>query len=317
MRLEFRLLVIDDNPTSIEGAIRGLRTHLEGVGFVLNEQFADDFTDKGIRELSRHAGKNFDLVIIDYNLGGAGTDGADAAARMRRELPYTDIIFYSSDPAADLLGKLAAKHVAGVFVADRVGLDDELKGVTDTIIKKVVDLCHMRGSAMAEVADMDVLMEEVLERAFALENEKFKEVAKKTLDDLVSSAEQRVANLGPLVESSLILEVIRDTRFFSSMDRYKALRRLARLLPQQPTQALQTLASYDADIISKRNTLAHAKEEVRHDGTVHLRAIKKGQPPVFIDDAWMAEFRGKLLSHRVALTQVCAALCSHIDDTEP
>lgn len=47
MRLEFRLLVIDDNPTSIEGAIRGLRTHLEGVGFVLSEQFADDFTDKG------------------------------------------------------------------------------------------------------------------------------------------------------------------------------------------------------------------------------------------------------------------------------
>ena len=157
MRLIFRLLVVDDNPTSIESAVRGLNNHLQVVGFSLETSYADDLTDVGIRHLARHKGKDFDLVIIDFNLGGAGTDGADAAARMRRELPYTDIIFYSSDPAADLLGKLAAKQVAGVFVAGRLNLDDDLKGVADTIIKKVVDLCHMRGAAMAEVADMDVL----------------------------------------------------------------------------------------------------------------------------------------------------------------
>lgn len=317
MRLEFRLLVIDDNPTSIESAIRGLRAHLEAVGFVLKQTHAPDLSERGIRDLARHEGKNFDLVIVDFNLGGAGTDGAIAAARVRQELPYTDIIFYSSDPTADLLSQLASKRVAGVFVANRLNLDDELKGIADTVIKKVVDLCHMRGAAMAEVADMDVLIEEVLERAFSSANGKFQELAKRTLDELLESAHQRVADFQPLVRDALILEVILDSRLFGSMDRFKALRRLARLLPEQPTTAIQTLSTYDTDVLKNRNTLAHAREEESQDGTIHLRSIKRGQPPVVIDDAWMTDFRGKLLTHRSALVEVCAALVSHIDGLEP
>ena len=84
-------------------------------------------------------------------------------------------------------------------------------------------------------------------------------------------------------------------------------------MPQQPTQALQTLRTYDTDIIKNRNTLAHAKEEAQSDGTVHLRSIKRGQPPVEIDDAWMIDFRGKLRAHRAALAEICEALASHVD----
>jgi CheY-like chemotaxis protein len=274
-------------------------------------------SERGIRNFARLEGKNFDLVIVDYNLGREDTNGAVAASKIRGQLPYTDIIFYSTDQSANLLGELARQKVAGVFVAERFSLDDALKGVADTIIKKVVDLCHMRGAAMAEVADMDVLMEDILDRAFAVANNRFQVPAKRTLEKVMSSAKQRVTDLEPLVEQSLIIEVIKDSRLFTSMDRYRALCRLAKLLPLQPEQALKTLKTYDTDIIRKRNTLAHAKEETGHDGAVHLRSIKRGEPSIVIDDAWMVDFRGKLREHRAALTVVCDALASHIDLAEP
>ena len=157
-------------------------------------------------------------------------------------------------------------------------------------------------------------MEEVLEKAFTSTDPRFAALVQTTLDELMSSAQKRVSDLGPLVKGSLILQVVLDSRFFTSMDRYKAIRRLAKLLPNKPVQALQILRTYDADIIKSRNTLAHAKEEAGPDGTVYLRSMKKGQLPVVIDDAWMVDFRGKLRSQHTALLEVCRALTSHVDE---
>lgn len=313
MKLDFRLLVIDDEPGGVDAAVAGLGDFLSERGFSLNRKNADDLSEHGIRTLARNEGRDYDLVIIDYNLGQPDINGAAAAKRMRTQLPYTDIIFYSSDPSANLLFELAQQEVAGVFVAGRDSLGDMLNGVTDTIVGKAVDLNHMRGIAMAEVAEMDVLMEEILDRIFSLGHDSFDGVTQRTLTRVLESARASVTTLEPIVEGGAILDIIGDSRVFSSAQKYMAIRRVANSLTPKPQAALVTLNSYEADIITNRNTLAHAKEEIDGAGNVTLRSARRGEAGVVIDDAWMVDFRNKLHAHRAALVEVCEALGRHVD----
>lgn len=315
MRLEFRLLVVDDDPSSAQEAIGELSDFLEGRGFTLQTKVANDLSENGLRDLARSSGKDYNLVMVDYNLGRADINGATAAARMRRELLFTDMVFYSSAPSVDLLAELARSHVAGVFVANRETLGETLRGLADTVIGKAVDLSHMRGITMAEVADMDVEMEEILERVFSSSDECFSSKAKRTLKRLGESAADQKSKITQLVEKDAILEVVADSHLFSSMHKYRALVRVADCLAKKPVEALEVLRTYDADIIDSRNTLAHAKEESLGNGATSLRAVKKGQAAILIDDTWMADFRAKLRSHRAALRAVCAALGEHLDGT--
>ena len=126
----------------------------------------DDVTRLPSVDLEGREGKNYDLVMIDYNLGPTRT-GAEIARDIRSTLRYTDMVFYSSLPVRTLLSYLAEVGVSGVFAEERLNLGDALTALADTIIGKAVDLNHMRGIAMAEVAEMDVLMEETLKGAFA------------------------------------------------------------------------------------------------------------------------------------------------------
>jgi CheY-like chemotaxis protein len=311
VRLEFCLLVVDDHPDTVEDAIGELSDYLESKGFTLQTMVAPELSENALRDLARNSGKDFNLVMVDYNLGREDLNGAIAAARMRRELQFTDMIFYSSGPSVDLLAELAKQHVAGVFVADRQALGESLRGLAETVIGKAVDLSHLRGIAMAEVADMDVQMEEILEKVFSSADECFRAKAARTLRRLGENAEQHKSNIVSLVEKEAILEIVADPRLFPSMQKYHALMRVVDCLSTKPTEALGVLKSYEADVIVNRNTLAHAKED-RSGGESSLRAIKRGKPSIPIDDAWMADFRGRLRAQRAALSSVCEALGQHL-----
>lgn len=104
-----------------------------------------------------------------------------------------------------------------------------------------------------------------------------------------------------------------DPRLFPSSHKYRALIRLSDCLPEKPDEALKILQDYQADVIDKRNAMAHAKEERGEDGELSLRAIKRGKASTPIDEAWMADFRGTLRTQRDALGVVCNALRQHVD----
>ena len=257
----------------------------------------------------RLRGKNYDLVIVDYNLGRDDTDGAAAAHRLRRDLPYTDMIFYSSDPELNLYEKLAAQEIPGVFIARREGLGDALTGLADTVIGKAVDLNHMRGIAMAEVAEMDVLMEETLLSIFRYTDDRCIQGAMcRTIDKLKRNIKLNSEIIEKHSNRNDFSIIVRNSRLFSSANRYHAVRRVVKCLPRKPSEALGVLESYENDIIHNRNMLAHVKEESTEDGKVILRSIKKDEQEIIIDDSWMSDFRRKLQEHKFALTTVCESL---------
>ena len=298
--------------TSVDEAAGVLSDYLESKGFSLKRTNAEDLSEQGLRRFARRAGRDFDLVIVDYGLGN-GLSGAVAAGTLRSQLPYTDIIFYSSDNANELLKQLAEQSVAGIFVAIRTELGDALKGVAETIIAKAVDLNHMRGIAMSEVAEMDVMMEDLLTRVFSSGDARFQPKAQRTLDKLLVSSRHRVTVVEPMAQNGLILDAVSNADIFGSAHKYMAVCRIAKALDVKPDEALEYLKSYEVDVIKNRNTLAHAKEERDEDGQVTLRSIKKGENPIVIDDDWMVEFRGKLRDHRSALGVVCKSLDAYLD----
>ncbi|HBK07706.1 MAG TPA: hypothetical protein DDZ81_17945 [Acetobacteraceae bacterium] len=317
MKLEFQLLVVDDNPGSLYNTVELLRDHLKLNGFSLECRYASDLSEDGLKKLARDSGRNFDLVAVDFNLGRLDIDGAVAAARLRADLRYTDMVFYSSASTVNLLAELAKHEVPGVFVATRGDvLDEMLRGLADTVIGKAIDLNHMRGIAMAEVAEMDVRMEAVLEKVFASSEATLVQKGRDTLTKLLEGEEARIKGLRKIVSEGRILDVVIDGGLFSSMQRLKAINRVSKVLADKPADALKTFKDYDPDIIQNRNKLAHAAEVVAEDGTITLRAIKRGKKPVTIDDDWMKLFRSKLRTHKDALAIICGALSAHVDAIE-
>ena len=308
MTLDFVLLVIDDDPDPTREALQTLREHLDGLGFDLSVFLhSTDFSDATLTELSRAEGRNYDLVMIDYRLDPADQDGAAVARRLRTELPYTDMVFYSSDPAAALLAELANQRVDGVFVARRQELGDSLTGLADTVIRKTVDLTHMRGIAMAEVAEMDTLLEETLGRALESGPSSPRDTGKRAIAKLCKSMRKDADRLEQRVEAGQLVEVVSTGRLFGLERKFHLLLNIAQKLPDRPTE-LDVLATFKEDIIDRRNMLAHVKEESGDQGLKTLRSIKSGADDVVIDDEWMKEFRLLLKRHKPVLVALGAAL---------
>ena len=308
MKLEFKLLAVDDEPGSLHQFLEGLKDHLDGIGFELHVTTVEDFTQLSTVDLRGGGGKNYDLVMVDYNLGWIGTDGAEIAQQIRSTLRYTDMVFYSSQPVPILLSYLAAAEVSGVFAEERSNLGDALVALTDTIIGKAVDLNHMRGIAMAEVAEMDVLMEETLERTFAnATTECIQTAAARTFERLREAMSRTIESARERAEAEDIVGLVGDSLLFSSVHKFRALRRVAKCAQPEPSEELAELLSYESEVTRMRNVLAHAKESVDDDGNVVLESLK-GQEPITISDEWMADFRRDLRKHRGALSAVCARL---------
>ena len=310
MKLEFSLLIIDDMPSSISQAVGALQDYLDDNGFDLATEYLKDLSPNTINEFSLYGGKNYDLVVVDYNLGQSDFDGADVAFNLRRELQYTDMVFYSSDASVNLYARLVEANVVGVFVATRDDLDDALIGLADTVIGKAVDLNHMRGIAMAEIAEMDVIMEDALTDAFAAAGDALADTAQRTVDRVKDSIADSSNRVDELVKERGIVGLIRSARLFTSAQKYHAIRRLCRKVSPLPTSDLDVLASYQKDVVNNRNMLAHAKEIVVNGATTLQSATRDGSL-VPIDDAWMIEFRRKLRTQRYALEAVCAVVREH------
>jgi CheY-like chemotaxis protein len=305
VKLDFNLLVIDDDTEVLAlNAFRELEDFLKDKGFSLNPTRAPDFSPDAIELLARQGGAEFDLVIIDFMLGDEQSDGSFVAQRLRQQLRYTDIIFYSSTPPMQLLEALAKQGVAGAFVANRItDLGDVLVGVAQTIIGKAVDLTHMRGIALAAVADMNVILEDVLVRAFSSAHTNLPPTASRTLLKLVDGSKDRVQKLEQHQAQNEILAVVKSNLMFTLADKYRALSRVSKALGFE--EQFKTLN--EQNIIEKRNLLAHAREGAGQNGTPTLKSIKDGNE-IEIDDAWMTVLRTELRDHRLALNGVCAAI---------
>lgn len=162
MRLDFNVLWVDDQPDRVVAQITAITKRMQEEGFHfaptlcrsiddVKKAIADDvFTDE------------VDLILVDWDLGN-GVVGQDAIAEIRSTVQYKDVVFYSAQTAPDALRKAAFdKGVEGIYCASREQLVDEVFGVFESLVKKVLDLDHARGIVMGATSDIDHIVNECL-----------------------------------------------------------------------------------------------------------------------------------------------------------
>ena len=300
MNLQFCVLVIDDQPDAVSQALGSLREHLDEWGFELRIEEALPVSPEELRAEFGDAGRKYDLVIVDYRLGLGTTDGAAVAQELRQSvLPYTEMVFYSSD-SANLFSALAENGVDGVFVATREHLDDKLRGVADIIIRKAVDLDHMRGIAMAAVADLEVRMREALEGVAACQCGRCVAAVDRTMHRLGERHSERVLEFREVAKNGLAA-VLAEAGMCDAAQKVHAVGRVIKARSEPALrfepQVRNELSAYEREVLRKRNLLAHAAG---------------GPSGELGTEAGMREFRQTLRKHTRNMEVICRGIEEHL-----
>ncbi len=163
MRLDFNALWVEDQPNAVKDQSEAIAEGMVEDGFefrptmcrtldAVKALLADDIFNDEV-----------DLILVDWDLGG-GVQGQDAIAAIRQDILYKDVVFYSANNNVLQLRNLAvAAGVEGIYCATRAQLVQEVLGVFQSLVKKVLDLDHSRGIVMGATSDIDRLVLEFVE----------------------------------------------------------------------------------------------------------------------------------------------------------
>lgn len=162
-----------------------------------------------------------------------------------------------------------------MYCAGRAELVDEVIGVFDSLIKKVLDLDHTRGIVMGATSDIDYMVNTCL----ALAHQKLDDAGKALfIEEAIRRVVEQVANVtkqGERLKGKPSVEAIFKAHMLFTSDH--RLRMLAHVLGtdnfREYAFGVTTVNDYRNGVVSNRNTLGHAV------------LVPNGKPNSVMDDA--------------------------------
>lgn len=287
MRLYFRVLWVDDQPEQVDPFKFAIEPAITEEGFKFDVVKARSH-DEAMNYISADGViiDNIDLVLIDYHLDN-GVDGDIVAREIRKKVPFKDIIFYSSDPVVELQRKIFDQHVEGIYCANRDELVPKVRGLFRDIVRKVLDLEHMRGIVMGATSDNEHLVTE----AIASFDAKLADDHRTALVVLASERLQKGAeDLNGIREKLLAkksLKLLMKSFQFSAAHRLDLAIKILELLSAEEHQSLrESLKRYREETMPGRNKMGHTRihvsgslSELRSGATTYnveeLRQLRK------------------------------------------
>jgi len=205
---------------------------------------------------------DFDLIVVDYNLGDDETHGDDFIKSLRDQNVYTDVVFYTGGSTASLWDGVRDKKLEGVFLSNVAGIIPKVIRVAKQSVKKIVDLENMRGIVMAQVGDLDQDLKQLLSVGFLqLEPLKQNQIFKKFIKD----GNRRGKNLSEEFE-----EFAKDPtieRMLDLCDSSFPIWSLSRsMCNRHPSLEEFNISDYENEILKPRNALAHGVPNTAEDG---------------------------------------------------
>jgi hypothetical protein len=162
VRLDFNVLWVDDQPDRVNSQIEKIQQLMQEEGFQFNANPCRSIGEVRAAISDNVFADEVDLVLVDWDLGN-GARGQDAILEIRDSVRFKDVVFYSAQTSPDELRKAAFdKKLEGVYCANREHLVDEVMGVFESLVKKVLDLDHTRGIVMGATSDIDFMVNECL-----------------------------------------------------------------------------------------------------------------------------------------------------------
>lgn len=274
MRLDFNVLWVDDQPDRVAAQIRRIAQQMAEEGFEFKPRQCTTM-DEVEAVISEHVFiDEIDLILVDWDLGN-NIHGEDAINRIREIVQYKDVVFYSGEATVmQLRQKAFDKNLEGVYCASREDLIDEVVGVFESLIKKVLDLDHTRGIVMGATSDIDYMVNTCLSLAHGKLDDEGKTGFIQEAMKRVAEQVRNITRLGERLEASPSLEALFDAHMLFTSDH--RLRMLAKILSMQEFSAyasgVMTVKSYREGVVHDRNTLGHAI------------LIPQGKPEGVIDD---------------------------------
>ena len=287
MNLKYRILWIENEEDWVESIEDQIQEYLEDLGFVYERKLIA----KEEQDISYN---DYDLILMDLNLADQ-PNGAELISKIRDLGVYTDVVFYSASGIDELRAKGREKELEGVFYSGRTpdtAFVNRVKAVIDATLKKVQDLNNLRGLVMAEVSELDAVMDRIIPSYF------------NTAEKMELFHKHITANRETTLQKSL-----NCTNKCQLTWRGKDIQEIVPLLDSsQKARAIKIIIEqsrpnlysegnfyedYMAAIITPRNELAHCKSEIREGKEMLL--TRKGDK--CFDETFFKEIRKNILKY--------------------
>ncbi len=287
MNLKYRILWIENEEDWVESIEDQIQEYLEDLGFVYERKLIA----KEEQDISYN---DYDLILMDLNLADQ-PNGAELISKIRDLGVYTDVVFYSASGIDELRAKGREKELEGVFYSGRTpdtAFVNRVKAVIDATLKKVQDLNNLRGLVMAEVSELDAVMDRIIPSYFS------------TAEKMELFHKHITANRETTLQKSLnctnkcqLTWRGKDIQEIVSLLDSSQKARAIKIIIEQSRPDLYSESNfyeeYNATIITPRNELAHCKSEL-HDGQ-EILLTRKGDK--CFNEAFFKEIRKYILKY--------------------
>lgn len=274
MRLVFSVLWFDDDEEYFDSLdLQPLEREIMSWGFspkVEKVTTPEDFSNRSPFE-------SYDLIVVDRNLEGY-KDGQDFIENIRGNAIYTEIIFYTAGNTSDLWDAIRTRELEGIFVSSRTNVLSKIITVGRQSIRKILDLENVRGIVMAEIGELDLLLDEIIMLGTAsLSEEERTSLFQRFHKNAVEQSEKYASDLNAFIEKPNAGGMIALCDSNKRWQNFNRLRKIHTILRDNA----QT-GDYVQEVLSPRNFLAHGKPEPHENGGYLFRY--QGREYHFDDD---------------------------------
>lgn len=269
MRLDYKILWIEDDENWQNSITPAIKRHVESKGFNPIIITPNKFSTT---DITNNPFKDFDLFLIDYNLKSRFKNNGDYLIEKIREYKiFTNIVFYSSNPEK-LNQEIKDHKLNGVYIFERRQLDldniDDLYDLIDFFMERDMDTSSLRGIAMSEVAEFDEIVWNIIKsegmenckdklaevtKAFRLE--KYNELKNKDAEKIWEQVDKKgTAVIDSCHMHKFLCEEILKNKKLRCVD-----------------EANECSNSYHLKVLKKRNLLAHGRDCMEIDEQIEFR----------------------------------------------
>jgi DNA-binding NarL/FixJ family response regulator len=258
MRLDFNVLWIDDQPDGVKSQIDAIAKKMRTEGFEFRPKLY-----RSLGEMREALGDGvftdeIDMVLVDWDLGG-GMTGQEAIADIREAIRYKDVVFYSGYTEPGDLRKAAFdRGLEGVYCANRRDLVDEVEGVFESLVKKVLDLDHTRGIVLGATSDIDYVVNECLVLIHGrMDGTGQADILKSAVELVDERLAKLAAQRKELEGLTAIGSLFKAHMLFTAYDRLRVLSRILKADGVGPVGAREAVVTYLEEVVPKRNKYGH------------------------------------------------------------
>ena len=288
MRLDFRILWFENQPDAVKAQREDIIEYIGSMGFVASVQMEESAANLEALAAAHEKYDEYDLVVVDYDLGEPGKNGDWVAQQVRRRFGFTDIIFYSGKKPGDLRKMVCDASIDGVYCFNRPQLAEKLADHIDQVVRRLSRLEAMRGLTMGVVGKCDDELRKILHAIYLASDDAGKAKLNLAFDDAVARAASSSAEKYGR-ESKFVGKLA--SRAASSFVLYKVALAILRAYDGVAAQR-DKLGAYKEEVLDPRNVLGHATEEQAEDGWV---VTSTTAPPIGTAD--FPRLRQQLASH--------------------